>query len=100
MILDKKNNKTESIPQHVGIIMDGNGRWAKQRNLPREEGHKHGADVIEPVMDCAIELGIKAVSLYAFSVENWSRPVTEVYRDWETSFDPEISEWGNPLRKT
>ncbi len=75
--------KPEPIPAHVGIIMDGNGRWAKMRKMSRSEGHKHGADVIEPLMDCAIELGIRAVSLYAFSVENWSRPVTEVKGLWE-----------------
>ncbi|HPS87016.1 MAG TPA: polyprenyl diphosphate synthase [Spirochaetota bacterium] len=73
----------EPIPRHVGIIMDGNGRWAKQRNIPRSEGHKAGADVIEPLMDCAIELGIKAVSLYAFSVENWVRPVSEIKGLWD-----------------
>jgi len=81
MILQKKEENR--IPAHVGIIMDGNGRWAKQRNLPRSEGHKYGADVIEPLMDCAIELGVKAVSLYAFSVENWARPVSEVKGLWQ-----------------
>jgi len=75
--------RPEPVPAHVGIIMDGNGRWAKMRKLSRGEGHKRGADVIEPLMDCAIGLGIKAVSLYAFSVENWSRPVTEVRGLWE-----------------
>lgn len=75
--------KHGSIPAHVGIIMDGNGRWAKMRGMPRSEGHKYGADVIEPLMDSAIDLGIKAVSLYAFSVENWSRPVTEVKGLWD-----------------
>ncbi len=83
MIFKKDKTKTEVIPRHVGIIMDGNGRWAKQRNLSRGEGHKRGADIIEPVMDCAMDLGIKVVSLYAFSVENWSRPVTEVKGLWE-----------------
>lgn len=83
MILKKDKIKPEAVPRHVGIIMDGNGRWAKQRKLSRGEGHKYGADVIEPVMDCAIELGIKAVSLYAFSVENWARPVTEVRGLWD-----------------
>lgn len=72
-----------AVPRHVGIIMDGNGRWAKQRNIPRSEGHKAGADVIEPIMDCAIELGIKAISLYAFSVENWIRPVSEIKGLWD-----------------
>jgi undecaprenyl diphosphate synthase len=75
--------KSGPIPRHVGIIMDGNGRWAKLRNIPRSEGHKAGADVIEPLMDCAIELGIKAVSLYAFSVENWIRPVSEIRGLWD-----------------
>ncbi len=75
--------KPGSVPRHVGIIMDGNGRWAKQRNIPRNEGHKAGADVIEPIMDCAIELGINAISLYAFSVENWIRPVSEIRGLWD-----------------
>lgn len=79
----KAQIRPEPLPMHVGIIMDGNGRWAKMRNLPRSEGHKYGADVIEPLMDCAIDIGIKAVSLYAFSVENWSRPVTEVKGLWD-----------------
>jgi len=75
--------KPAPVPAHVGIIMDGNGRWAKERGLPRKEGHKMGAEVIEPLMDCAISIGIKKVSLYAFSVENWSRPVAEVRGLWE-----------------
>ena len=72
-----------SIPRHVGIIMDGNGRWAKQKNIPRHEGHKAGAEAIEPLMDSAIELGIKAISLYAFSVENWIRPISEIRGLWD-----------------
>lgn len=79
----KKMIKPSPVPKHVGIIMDGNGRWAKMRNLSRSEGHKCGANVIEPFMDAAIDLGIKAVSLYAFSVENWSRPVSEVRGLWD-----------------
>jgi undecaprenyl diphosphate synthase len=75
--------QAEPIPGHVGIIMDGNGRWAKEKGLPRKEGHKMGAEVIEPLIDCAISLGIKKVSLYAFSVGNWSRPVTEIRGLWE-----------------
>jgi undecaprenyl diphosphate synthase len=63
--------------------MDGNGRWAKQKNIPRNEGHKAGAEAIEPLMDKAIELGIKAVSLYAFSVENWLRPISEIRGLWD-----------------
>lgn len=75
--------KPQPIPSHVGIIMDGNGRWAKMRKMSRSEGHRHGADIIEPLMDCAIGLGISVISLYAFSVENWSRPVAEVRGLWE-----------------
>lgn len=79
-----KKNLFNPVPRHVGIIMDGNGRWAKQRNLSRAEGHRAGAEVIEPVADCAIQLGIKALSLYALSVENIKiRPVSEIKALWE-----------------
>src|SRR6266513_3544511 len=67
-----------SLPTHVAIIMDGNGRWAKQRNLPRVEGHRHGAESVRAVVRAAGEIGIKYLTLYAFSVENWSRPKEEV----------------------
>jgi undecaprenyl diphosphate synthase len=67
-----------SLPTHVAIIMDGNGRWAKQRNLPRVEGHRHGAESVRAVVRAAGEAGIKYLTLYAFSVENWSRPKEEV----------------------
>jgi undecaprenyl diphosphate synthase len=66
------------LPAHVAIIMDGNGRWAKQRSLPRIEGHRHGAESVRAVVRAAGEVGIKYLSLYAFSVENWSRPKEEV----------------------
>src|SRR2546425_1707325 len=66
------------LPGHVAIIMDGNGRWAKQRNLPRIEGHRHGAESVRAVVRAAGEVGIKYLTLYAFSVENWSRPKEEV----------------------
>src|SRR5438034_5018373 len=66
------------LPAHVAIIMDGNGRWAKQRNLPRIEGHRHGAESVRAVVRAAGEIGIKFLTLYAFSVENWSRPKDEV----------------------
>lgn len=65
-------------PTHVGIIMDGNGRWAKQRGLPRIEGHRRGAETVRATIDAARELGIKFLTLYAFSVENWKRPGEEV----------------------
>jgi undecaprenyl diphosphate synthase len=66
------------LPTHVAIIMDGNGRWARQRNLPRVEGHRHGAESVRAVVRAAGELGIKYLTLYAFSVENWNRPQDEV----------------------
>lgn len=69
---------SELIPQHVAIVMDGNGRWANQRGLPRIEGHKAGEPALLDVMAGAIELGIKYVSVYAFSTENWRRSPEEV----------------------
>src|SRR5215469_3844054 len=67
-----------SLPRHVAIIMDGNGRWAKQRHLPRIEGHRAGAESARVIIRTAGELGIKYLTLYAFSVENWNRPKDEV----------------------
>jgi undecaprenyl diphosphate synthase len=67
-----------SLPAHVAIIMDGNGRWAKARHLPRVEGHRQGAESVRAVVRAAGEAGIKYLTLYAFSVENWSRPKDEV----------------------
>src|SRR5437773_10775848 len=66
------------LPAHVAIIMDGNGRWAKQRHLPRVEGHRQGVESVRAVVRAAGEAGIKYLTLYAFSVENWSRPKDEV----------------------
>ncbi len=67
-----------SLPAHVAIIMDGNGRWAKKRHLPRVEGHRHGAESVRAVVRAAGEVGIKYLTLYAFSTENWNRPKEEV----------------------
>src|SRR5271169_2929341 len=67
-----------SLPKHVAIIMDGNGRWAKQRGLPRIEGHRQGAESARIIIRTAGELGIRYLTLYAFSVENWNRPKDEV----------------------
>ena len=67
-----------SIPTHVAIIMDGNGRWAKQRHLPRVEGHRNGVESVRTILRAAGEIGIKYLTLYAFSVENWNRPKDEV----------------------
>jgi undecaprenyl diphosphate synthase len=68
----------ELIPNHVAIVMDGNGRWAKQRGLPRTEGHKVGAERVLDVLQGAIEMGVGSISLYAFSTENWKRSPDEV----------------------
>jgi undecaprenyl diphosphate synthase len=68
----------EQLPAHVAIIMDGNGRWAAQRHLPRVEGHRAGIDSVRDVVETSARLGINVLTLYAFSVENWKRPRTEV----------------------
>jgi undecaprenyl diphosphate synthase len=66
------------LPQHIAVIMDGNGRWAAQRHLPRVEGHRAGIDSVRDIVESSARLGIKVLTLYAFSMENWKRPVTEV----------------------
>jgi undecaprenyl diphosphate synthase len=66
------------LPRHVGIIMDGNGRWAQQKGLPRVEGHRKGADAVRDTVRAARELGLEALTLYAFSMQNWNRPADEV----------------------
>jgi undecaprenyl diphosphate synthase len=68
----------EQLPAHVAIIMDGNGRWAAQRHLPRVEGHRAGIDSVRDVVETSARLGIEVLTLYAFSVENWKRPRTEI----------------------
>ena len=72
------NLKGLAIPEHIGIIMDGNGRWAKKRGLERSEGHKAGAEVFRTICDYCADIGVKAVTFYAFSTENWKRPQKEV----------------------
>jgi len=66
------------LPEHIAVIMDGNGRWAKQRGKPRIFGHREGAESVRSILDTCARLGIKAVTLYAFSTENWKRPEDEV----------------------
>jgi undecaprenyl diphosphate synthase len=68
----------ERLPAHVAIIMDGNGRWAAQRRLPRVEGHRAGIDAVRDTVETAARLGINVLTLYAFSIENWKRPAAEV----------------------
>ena len=71
--IDKNN-----IPQHIAIIMDGNGRWAQQRGLERSQGHQAGAATVRKLVEHALKLGVKYLTLYTFSTENWKRPVAEV----------------------
>lgn len=72
------NGKMCQIPEHVAIILDGNGRWAKKRLMPRNMGHSQGAKVVEQICEDAWDLGIKYLTVYAFSTENWNRPEKEV----------------------
>jgi len=67
-----------SVPRHIAIIMDGNGRWAKAKGLPRTAGHKAGAETLKEIVRCADTLGVKVLTVYAFSTENWKRPKLEV----------------------
>ncbi|HEY9752354.1 MAG TPA: undecaprenyl diphosphate synthase family protein, partial [Coleofasciculaceae cyanobacterium] len=64
----------DRLPRHVAVIMDGNGRWAKQRGLPRILGHRRGVDVLKDLLRCCRDWGIGALTAYAFSTENWGRP--------------------------
>ena len=72
-LIDRNN-----IPQHIAIIMDGNGRWAKQRGLERSQGHQAGAATVRNLVEHALKLGVKYLTLYTFSIENWKRPKDEV----------------------
>ena len=69
---------TERLPRHIAIIMDGNGRWAKKRHLPRQAGHKAGISALRRTIETIVELGIPVLTVYAFSTENWKRPAEEV----------------------
>src|SRR6187397_2640677 len=68
----------DRLPAHIAVIMDGNGRWAAQRHLPRVEGHRSGIESVREIVEGSARLGIQVLTLYAFSVENWKRPATEV----------------------
>jgi undecaprenyl diphosphate synthase len=68
----------DRLPAHVAVIMDGNGRWAEQRHLPRVEGHRAGIDAVRDTVETAARMGIHVLTLYAFSIENWKRPASEV----------------------
>ena len=83
-IIDKKNNdlskriNRQKVPEHVAIIMDGNGRWATNKGLPRSFGHKKGVSVLKEIIKVSKNLGCKVLTVYAFSTENWTRPIKEV----------------------
>ena len=93
-----EEKKLKKIPTHVAIIMDGNGRWAKKRNMPRVKGHYEGMQTVKKITKYASKLGIKYLTLYAFSTENWARPKEEVNYLMDlpekmfTSFMPELME--------
>jgi len=70
--------KQERLPKHVAVIMDGNGRWAKRQGLPRIMGHKRGVDALKDLLRCCRDWGVQALTAYAFSTENWGRPLEEV----------------------
>ena len=74
--------RKDRLPVHIAIIMDGNGRWAKRRGLPRAAGHRAGADSVRAVVEGCRELGVKVLTLYAFSTENWRRPKREIRTLW------------------
>ncbi|MEG1751679.1 MAG: polyprenyl diphosphate synthase [Clostridia bacterium] len=75
--------KKNKIPTHVGIILDGNGRWATRRGLPRGAGHKKGIEAVKKTVNASLELGIKVLSLFCFSTENWKRDKTEINGIWQ-----------------
>jgi undecaprenyl diphosphate synthase len=84
-----------NVPTHVAIIMDGNGRWARQRRLPRQAGHRAGVENLRRVIEACIEFGIKILTIYAFSTENWGRPESEVrglMRIFRRVLDQELDE--------
>ena len=78
LLKNKKDFKVDSQLSHIAFIMDGNGRWAKKRGLPRKVGHKYGAEAFENTVRNCHKIGIKTVTVYAFSTENWSRPKEEI----------------------
>jgi len=77
-VIEEDERDAARVPDHIAIIMDGNGRWAEQRELPRNAGHKEGMDVVKDTVISASNLNIKTLTLYAFSTENWKRPKSEV----------------------
>ena len=94
-VFKSKNDKPNPeivMPRHIGVIMDGNGRWAKKRGLPRRAGHKEGAETLRRIMEYFYDLDIEVSTFYAFSTENWKRPVDEVENILELLVDY-LEEW-------
>lgn len=89
----------ENVPEHVAIIMDGNGRWAKSQGLERWEGHKRGVEAVRTAMEAAGEFGVKYLTLYAFSIENWNRPKEEIDVLMGLMVDAIIAETDNLMEK-
>lgn len=89
-------SKDISIPKHVAVIMDGNGRWAQSRCLPRVEGHRKGVEALERVVEAAAQRGVKTLTVFAFSSENWRRPVAEVTALMKL-FALGLERWRKPL---
>lgn len=95
MNLKQKPELPEKIPAHIAIVMDGNGRWAKARGLPRLAGHRAGTENLRRIIEASIEFGIRYLTIYAFSTENWGRPVDEVQglmKIFENVIDRELQE--------
>jgi undecaprenyl diphosphate synthase len=95
---DRLGLKPADMPRHIAIIMDGNGRWAQQKGLPRYEGHRQGAKQAETISQCCVDFGIEALTLYSFSMENWKRPKEEVdalmhlYSEYLVGMRPKLME--------
>jgi len=92
---EKDINLPERIPVHVAIIMDGNGRWARARGLPRLAGHRAGTENLRRIIEACVEFGVKYLTIYAFSTENWGRPMDEVeglMKIFDDVFDRELNE--------
>lgn len=98
MILEEIKNGG-GLPEHVAIIMDGNGRWAQERGLDRVFGHKQGVDTVKKIVEASGEIGLKFLTLYAFSIENWSRPKQEVDALMELMVDAIIREMSSLIEQ-
>ncbi len=91
----QKTKLPERIPEHIAIIMDGNGRWARERGLPRLAGHRAGTENLRKIIEASVEFGVKFLTIYAFSTENWERPEAEVeglMNIFDDVFDRELAE--------